>query len=1112
MQGAEQRPWWIRAGWLSVALLSVAVMLAWLTAAAEEAPPPTAPDSAPKLADHQKIGIWEWDKFHWVDPEESPRRVQFRITIPAGHKFCTVVIDDAQGRRVRNLLDMVECEKLGGDPASGQPQTMSLEWNGLDDYGYAAPPGDYRVRGCSHAGLQATYEYSFLNPGSPPWELYKNSGWGGDHGFPHAIACLRGHGDGPWRVAIGGTIAEGGSPAFILGAEDKKIHAFGRGWAGPRAMAAKDGLLWVGLWSGKDLQRIAWHKGGNVPFQTPQGAKPVLTFEEDVWGIAVGDKKAAVLIRKENDPSWTDRVIVFDKNSGENRVELKLPAPGERNGLTASSDGKMFYASSSEAGCLYRIEAEAEAPSLEEWKLADVARPGALASDDAGHLYVMDRGDDYQVKVVDRDGRLRRAIGAKGGQASRLPFDPAALRGVEAISVDDDGRLWAVENGDTDRREGTGFVRRVAVWSAEGEFVKDFVGTTWYGANTTCLHEQDPHIGYGYGVIYSVDPQRPGQWRPERYVSSGKKEGAPFALWTASPGVLFNAVRLFRSDASGHMREYLLQSSGFPILFQADEQGDYRPILAIGHHGHNPAFPKVEGVQNAVHIWTDLNGDELCQDDEFQFIPAENPSVSFWQGWGYPPPRDMAWYIGGWELKPTHFTERGVPVYDLKSARRLAAGPHHYTRVGEHLLALTSGKFNSRESGVYWAGRYLFTDLAGNKQATYRTNWPAVHPSWSSQLYQPGQVGRSIGEAFWAGVVDTGGDIGHVICAQGNKGQSFFFSEDGLFVSTLFRDSRQSPKGWGSKEEIGADWSDITLMDEAFGGWFGRHDDGQVRYMFGRNGCQVVQVHGLDKVERFDAGTITVKDSAATEERPLRPGKPPDQFDWVIPSAKGRSPAIRVDGKTDDWRDIPRREIQVGDETVASVALALDDRHLCLLVEVIDASPLKNEAVEGSHPFKTGDAIDVQIGPLHPSDRAAPIEGDYRVILSPQAEGKWQGTVYRPVKGDAKPEEAVEFESPVRKVKFTSVQKLEESEVVFQRTENGYLCEARLHCDRIGLQHAVSGYRVRGDIGVLFSNEGGLATESRAYLFDRSPGASIVSDLPSEAEIRPAYWGRWRFE
>ena len=93
-----------------------------------------------------------------------------------------------------------------------------------------------------------------------------------------------------------------------------------------------------------------------------------------------------------------------------------------------------------------------------------------------------------------------------------------------------------------------------------------------------------------------------------------------------------------------------------------------------------------------------------------------------------------------------------------------------------------------------------------------------------------------------------------------------------------------------------------------------------------------------------------------------------------------------------------------------------------------------------------------------------------------------------------------------------SVRVLDDAKAVFTKTATGYTAEVRLKCDSIALKNAASGLRIRGDVGVLFSNDGGKATQTRAYLTDHSPGASITADVPSIAEIRPREWGEWILE
>jgi len=54
---------------------------------------------------------------------------------------------------------------------------------------------------------------------------------------------------------------------------------------------------------------------------------------------------------------------------------------------------------------------------------------------------------------------------------------------------------------------------------------------------------------------------------------------------------------------------------------------------------------------------------------------------------------------------------------------------------------------------------------------------------------------------------------------------------------------------------------------------------------------------------------------------------------------------------------------------------------------------------------------------------------------------------------------------------------------------------------------AKSGGNLRGDLGILRGN--GFQTLQRVYWSNKA--TAIVSDVPSEAEITPALWGRLEF-
>ncbi len=251
--------------WLAVGEGNAPVALAATPAAPDAPDAPDAPAAAPVAApvkparaDDQKFGVWKAAKFEWKSPEAALRRpVVFNVTLPAGHTRFTVVLENADGLRVRNLLDAANAGDFGGDAKSGQPQTLALEWNGLDDRGEALPDGDYRVRSCSHAGVTLAYDYSILGAGTPPWEGYKNSAWGGDHEFPQAIACVPG--GGAWRVLVGGRTAEGGSPGFVLDAA---------GPQSPRLWQRLDGAEFARV-RGRRGVDCAWSRVG--PHRTAHG-------------------------------------------------------------------------------------------------------------------------------------------------------------------------------------------------------------------------------------------------------------------------------------------------------------------------------------------------------------------------------------------------------------------------------------------------------------------------------------------------------------------------------------------------------------------------------------------------------------------------------------------------------------------------------------------------------------------------------------------------------------------------------------------------------------------------------------------------------------------------
>ena len=301
-------------------------------------------------------------------------------------------------------------------------------------------------------------------------------------------------------------------------------------------------------------------------------------------------------------------------------------------------------------------------------------------------------------------------------------------------------------------------------------------------------------------------------------------------------------------------------------------------------------------------------------------------------------------------------------MYDVATAKRLPI-PQHYLPVGKHLVAGLGGTFNSPRDGVYAAGHHLFTDrdgTAGGEVPMQLGRRPRL-VEFDARLHARPDRARASASCTSPASSTRRATSATVVAIQGNYGQSFLWSEDGLFVTPLFKDSRQNPKGWGAKEEFGADWTDVSM----YGRVLRRHGVPAGR----RQGPIPVRPQRLPR--RAGRGTgggeaIRRRHGGAEgadgyrQSRPRRP-TPPDRV-LRVPNVTGRFPAFKADGDPAEWKDIPRREIKVGDEVVARVAVAHTRAHLWLLAEVEDPSPWKNAGADPKLAFKTGDAIDICLG------------------------------------------------------------------------------------------------------------------------------------------------------
>lgn len=775
-----------------------------------------------------------------------------RVTLPADHRLVTVVVDDAQGVRIRNLFSMQPVERFGGNPTNGLPQTLVFPWDGLDDDGRRAPPDVYTVRGLSLPGLKAVFERSFYNPGTPPWHGYPNSHWGANHGEPVALACVAPGDASTWRTVVTCAMSEGTDFMFAIGKDGRKVYGWQFAWGNSQAVAIESNMLYAAF--GDNLRKLEVGTGRVLGWARTAGTVPDNRMPGLIAGIGVGQSQLAVVVdRSEKLPQ--PALWILDKRTG---ALMASNTVDRTYRLCAAPDGSVYGVAVDRSEAV-RVDWDGTVSSV-AWP--EVDEPAALAFDREGLAYVMDMGADRQVKVFTPDGDLVRTIGVRGGARDGYRYDPNGLNNLLALAVDDRGFLWTSEGASP---------RRQAAWDREGRLVESYVGSTFYGAMNCTLHDQDPERAFVLDMMLWSEPAQTQAYRVERFLWSGRREGSPFALENGLPWAFFPRFQYFRSKASGTPREYAVQTStGYPILYVQQADGDYRPRAAMWAKVDQPEvcpWARPEDPGGTVYVWSDLNGDEQLQAGEIEVLADSAPGGGC--GWAFPMPPTLEWFNGGYRIMPARFQADGAPVYELRGFRKLAfegfdkvatsldhppGQPQRptgfMTRVGSHLFH-SVGNWPT-----YFTGKHLWMDLGGRVIATRRFQGGGVHGS----MAVPGPLpdGETLGELFMSGTAPLRKEIGWVMALHGNYGQVYFLTEDGLFISSLFHDARTAPEGWGAEVVRGRDWSAITMYQEAFGGWFGRQADGKYRYVFGHTSANVVQILGFEDVRAFHAGTVTL--------------------------------------------------------------------------------------------------------------------------------------------------------------------------------------------------------------------------------------------------------------
>ncbi len=1109
----------------------------WLGELMAVAPVPNAPLAAVSMAQA-------------TAPEPHPP-IPIRFTLD-GPANVTLVIEDAQGNRVRNLVSDTPF------PAGAN----TAWWDGADDLGrnadaanhgvYLIPthlvaPGHYTVRGLTHKAIDLHYEFSIYSAGNPAWETADGKGgWLTNHTPPSAALFLPAEKapGGKDLVYLGSYVSEGGAGLAWVDLDGNKQG--GRGWIGGAWTAAPFLASDTGPQASKDVYAYVgagwWVETSKDPMKNTRG-------EIRLTGLsAKGDQKLLTwaydpgtnLDRDENGrPNWTNQMqglavrnqiaVMSLTRQGKllfvdtaTRQVLGTTPIGDPRGLAFDGAGNLLVLSGKQLLRLtlppsgkFSVESLSAPQTVIPSGLED---PVGITVDTNGDLYISDRGSAHQVKVFSAVGKLLRSIGHAGAPTAGV-YDPMHLNHPRGLAIDSARHLWVTEEDFQPKR--------VSVWTLDGQLVKAFYGPPEYGGGGS-LDPADKTKFYYHAMEFKLDWTRGVDsvasvlYRTDASPATKPNSEIPLPPFTAPTDIVHaNGHRYFTNAFLGH------PTFGVSVgVIYGEVNGTLRPVAAMGRANDWPLLaatqflsrwpagidPKAKTPNLAVLFsWTDSNGNGQVDPEEVTFARGFVSSVTV-----MPDLAMIGAFVDGKAMRypPASFTTLGAPLYDLLKGEVLATGAQRPHSDGGGQALYTPGyTVTTTAPEPFSPDGVGGVDKTGHRWS-YPSLWPGLHPAHSAPVADhPGEL---IGTTRLLGgfVQPKGAQTAPVWGVNGNFGNMYLFTADGLFVAQLFQDVRTGKPWTMPRAQRNMLLNEISLHDENFNPSLTQTADGQI-YVVDGGRTSLVRVDGLESLRALapfplevsksdlDLAQNWIKDKESVRQKLDGPKV------LAVTMRSGSEPALATLAdtlKAAQWATVDRRITQVGwngKPDVVEAAITIAGTRLFAAFNTSDPNLLKNSGAVANAPFKTGGALDLMIGASTAADpkRVAPVVGDQRLLVY-LVEGKPHAMLYRAVMpGTRTP---VAFSSPGKSITLDQVMDVTDK---LQFAASGGNYAFSIPIDTLGLQ-PVSGRKIKADIGILRGT--GTQTIQRVYWSNKATG--ITSDVPTEAELTPGLWGEWVFQ
>jgi len=1030
----------------------------------------------------------------------------------------------------------------------GEPRTVTVEnrgeftevWDGLDENLMPVPPGTYGVKGiCTPARRwQVDGEYHAVTPqfvaGASCWMPDRRQ-WrvpepfGGDPcEAPLGDVDVSENGIGVFYY----TYLENGTnnPMFDLNRPvglGQFLRSFPSGGAGGGTSTCTDGET---VWSfSTDGGPKYVYRADGKPFGTgraqranvylPSGWVKDMACRRDaacgktIVYVAQGGKIQEVPQWPKYTESDTERIDLISVHDGENGTilaELPLPRP-----VGIATRGDTLYAVHTGADGAWEVSAvrlEAGIPQ-KPWQRLFALPPGVQPADvevDRQQRIYLSEPAANKVHQFDRSGRLLRSYGRLASQQPGSHDRLTLMKpGKLAVWTDAEGndRLLVVEHAGPNR---------VSEWSGDGRLLREFVGL-------------QTHANSGH----AVDPEHPEQvylaghdgWLTRFVVDYDNGAWTVDAVWpqvgTDPKAPRFDHPQFIRVGG----RCYLACGRSNNVYRLAGDRWLLSAAIVRQRRGNDWE----------CFTWHDANGNGTVEEEEYRDRPLEMP------GW-------LLRYHGNqwlddlslvalnqagpdvWRLAPEGFDAHGNPIF--KSWRKLLTDPIFEARAAGKADAIYGGNELDVKFGSDWA-------MADGSMADGFYVYARGGRSFSANEGAQGKISRyvpdgkggyrlkwRVGRIALEGVARRGEIYGAIHIWKPIQGllsvvdQSrcgvLLYTEDGLYVDTIFPDPRRFPRSVAGL---------YPQPGEFFAGYvYPNRDNGKIYFGMGKVTPLVFEAQGWSLRENPVRALAVQKEVTISAAQIAAP----PEIALTLRGGAGAAKVVRfapalggavLDGSLSGWESCEPVRFQAdGDQTV-EVRCLYDPDHLYLrwharLASEVDPKPL--EPIDRLFTHDRGaDTLSfyVQGDPNARPGSADGRPGDVRIVFGlfhdrgkvrPVALGMypaWSGP------GKANP---ITYRTPVGKVDFAHVGLLDDVRVqaVVDDDGKGFVLAAAVPRTAIPGLPALS-----SSVRTMMNFEATYGGHNKFWWSNADGSASRETyDEPTEARLYPGSWAPALFQ